>query len=700
MATLLPEHIADLKRSGLTDDTISKMDVSSIGADDLDSRFKFAGVQSALRFEYLQLNGFSPFYRLKFFPPMSRDNGKVQKYYQPGETGCRLYIPEPIIDSFRDKNCSLILTEGEKKSWSGVQAGLPAVAIGGIYNFNDKETDWLIPELDEVLGPGRIVTYVPDSDVWVDPKKLESVFRLGSKIELRTGKFYVVKLPVGAGGSTTGLDDFLSAYGIEEFEKLRPVTLKDAAFAPFRKQQAFVNRKRAKAEDVDEASKIPIPDTVSSKLFHPALHIEKDFAAVGVTLREGKGYNLYILTDDGINPAKQIKESLTTKPVVHPELSGRWFASPSVPTLAESVGLCVLKLKELLSVENERWLGLLAIYAAGTYVFQLFNTFPYINLKGEQGSGKTKLIDTMSCVSFNAIQVIDPSPAVLFRMVHALRPTLLLDEAERLHSDDAREIRQIINAGYKRGATVPRCEGEGNELKFFEVYSPKILAAIKPIGATIEDRSIQILMRRPDPDDTRQNLEVNSYDEIWMKIRSGFYRAPFDYRDKIRKSATAALPQWLIARPRELWSPLLSIARVIDDEAALGAYDDLLKLCKETADNRGVDFETDAIVMALEDRLGTQAEINIHPVDLVESVEKEINGKVSPELIAAKLRNLGFSKGNPGRDKRGVIYRITATVVNEFRRWYSTPSEAYIPTPDETYTDVSVKNQKENGEEV
>jgi hypothetical protein len=249
---LLPEHLADLRRSGLTDDTITKMNVSSV-ADDLDRRFKMAGVQSAIRFEYLRLNGQSPFHRLKFFPPLPKDNGKVQKYWQPHETGCRLYVPEPVIDVFRDKDKPLIVTEGEKKSWAGVQAGLPVVAIGGIYNFNDKETDWLIPELDEELKPGRVITYVPDSDVWVDLRKLESVYRFGMKVELRTGKFYLVKLPVGPGGKTMGLDDFLLAYGAGEFDKLKRFTHKDGAFSPFKKQQAFVTRKRAEEEATVEA---------------------------------------------------------------------------------------------------------------------------------------------------------------------------------------------------------------------------------------------------------------------------------------------------------------------------------------------------------------------------------------------------------------------------------------------------------------
>ena len=202
---LLREHLDDLYKSGLTDDTIPKMNVSSVGPDELDSRFKMAGVQSAIRFEYLRLNGQSPFYRLKFIPPLTKDNGHVQKYWQPGETGCRLYVPDLVVDIFRDKDKPLLVTEGEKKAWAGVQAGFPTVAIGGIYNFNDKETDWLIPELDEALKPGRVITYVPDSDVWIDPRKLEAVFRLGMKIETAHGQILSRQAARGSGRQDDGI---------------------------------------------------------------------------------------------------------------------------------------------------------------------------------------------------------------------------------------------------------------------------------------------------------------------------------------------------------------------------------------------------------------------------------------------------------------------------------------------------------------
>jgi len=70
--------------------------------------------------------------------------------------------------------------------------------------------------------------------------------------------------------------------------------------------------------------------------------------------------------------------------------------------------------------------------------------------------------------------------AVLFREIDKSQPTLLLDESDALFkkgggNDDRREpIRALLNAGFKRGAMVPRCMGSGNfEVQHFKVFLRK-----------------------------------------------------------------------------------------------------------------------------------------------------------------------------------------------------------------------------------
>lgn len=90
-----------------------------------------------------------------------------------------------------------------------------------------------------------------------------------------------------------------------------------------------------------------------------------------------------------------------------------------------------------------------------------------------------------------------PTSAVLFRLIHEFRPTLLLDEMEALGGEQARDVLAVINAGYQAGATVPRVEGKDTRrVKGFPVYAPLACAAIRAPNPTTADRCIPVVMLR------------------------------------------------------------------------------------------------------------------------------------------------------------------------------------------------------------
>jgi hypothetical protein len=97
-----------------------------------------------------------------------------------------------------------------------------------------------------------------------------------------------------------------------------------------------------------------------------------------------------------------------------------------------------------------------------------------------------------------------PTTSTLFRMLEAdPEGALLLGELDAVlrGSDRFEEVRAIINAGHRRGATVPRSvPGPKNtwQVKHFPVFTAKALAGIGALPDTIDDRSIpvQILKRK------------------------------------------------------------------------------------------------------------------------------------------------------------------------------------------------------------
>src|SRR5689334_16527155 len=134
MMSLAPEHLADLKASGLTDDTITACMFAAVRPQDI----KLRGVDSAYRIPYFDFYG-QPYAveRWKLFPPIVRPEGK-QKYHQPKGTDPHLYFTPGINwqDLATDPQQPITFTEGEKKAAALSQHGIPTIAIAGCWSHS------------------------------------------------------------------------------------------------------------------------------------------------------------------------------------------------------------------------------------------------------------------------------------------------------------------------------------------------------------------------------------------------------------------------------------------------------------------------------------------------------------------------------------------------------------------------------------
>ena len=142
----------------------------------------------------------------------------------------------------------------------------------------------------------------------------------------------------------------------------------------------------------------------------------------------------------------------------------------------------------------------IAVWAIATHSANAFDCFPYLALfSPAKRCGKTRVLEVLEQVVYRAWRGTAPTAAALFRMM-AEGPTLLLDEVEIFNTKNKSESNQtilaIINAGHRKGATIPRCDGAKNELKHFPVYGPKAFTAIGRLPDTLTDRSIKVTMQR------------------------------------------------------------------------------------------------------------------------------------------------------------------------------------------------------------
>jgi hypothetical protein len=202
---LHPDHLADLRKSGLNDETLLACRFQTVSAGELERLGShYEDVVSAYWIPYWGLRGDKiDFARLKLFPPIKDTDGHTQKYWQASGSCPYLYLP-PLMDwagIAADPHRPVIITEGEKKSACGCQYGLAVIGIGGCWCWrtnNEDDGKVVLPDFDWFAWQDREVELCPDSDGWRPDKRMEilaAFFALGKELERRGAHVSMVSLP-------------------------------------------------------------------------------------------------------------------------------------------------------------------------------------------------------------------------------------------------------------------------------------------------------------------------------------------------------------------------------------------------------------------------------------------------------------------------------------------------------------------------
>ncbi|MDZ4179768.1 MAG: DUF3631 domain-containing protein [Coriobacteriia bacterium] len=203
--------------------------------------------------------------------------------------------------------------------------------------------------------------------------------------------------------------------------------------------------------------------------------------------------------------------------------------------------------------------------------------------------GKSRLMEVIAPLSHDAMQTTNVSVPALFRTIEAAGerpPTLFLDEADQIFGSTRKDEQNAdlvaaLNNGFRRGSPTYRCVGPKHTVQRFSTFAFAAVAGIGRLPGTIEDRAINITMRRRLPGEEvakfRLRTDLPQVEEVGEALASWVSSAELVDEPSV--------PDALEDRAADAWEPMLAIADAAGGDWPERARSAAVRLSRETADD-------------------------------------------------------------------------------------------------------------------
>jgi len=357
---------------------------------------------------------------------------------------------------------------------------------------------------------------------------------------------------------------------------------------------------------------------------------------------------------------------------------------------------------DFMEFEKPEYASLYTIYTVATYFHQLFDTFPELFITGVKRVGKTKLLLLFKFMCLNGVKSSSISEPSIFRFTDAYRPTILMDETDKISTTKESEKRVLLLARYKRGDEAFRVEGETVRIPTgFDLYGPLIIANIQGLDDILQDRSIPAVLPRSVNPKILDAYPKYS-DPKWAEIRHQCFVLFLTFYDEVKRISEGSEGcdvceaekggAFLRGRERELWFPILTMARFFETHGVEGLTKLMLNLAQEIVKFKETEDTTQntdvALALTLPKIVEEESDDNFyHAKKIKEELVKTLERDKPPdwltnEWVGRSLTRLGFKQKR--RLGTGVQYLILKEQVsNVLCRLGLTPisaSQSSLPT--------------------
>ncbi|MBI1974313.1 MAG: hypothetical protein HYS51_00415 [Candidatus Zambryskibacteria bacterium] len=283
-------------------------------------------------------------------------------------------------------------------------------------------------------------------------------------------------------------------------------------------------------------------------------------------------------------------------------------------------------------------------YILLSWVYEAFNELPYLRVRGDFGSGKTRFLLIAGAIMFRPIFASGASSiSPIFRILDSFHGTLLIDEGDFRMSDEKAELVKILNNGNSRGFPVLRSEQSHTTKEFnpvaYSVFGPKIIAT----RGFFQDRALESRFITEDTGNgkLRSDIPINLpsvYEEEALVLRNKLLMFRFRNLHKPRELRNQ-IDRGVEPRLNQIFSPLLSMIADEDTKASLRHLANLY--AKEIATDRETDIEAQ-VLGVIQELLTANAQARLAIGDITarftEKFGHEYERRITEKWIGAIVR--------------------------------------------------------------
>lgn len=301
------------------------------------------------------------------------------------------------------------------------------------------------------------------------------------------------------------------------------------------------------------------------------------------------------------------------------------------------------------------------LWIAHTWFMDQWDSTPRIAfLSPEPGSGKSRALEVTEPLVPRPVHAVNTTPAYLFRKVsdEAGAPTILYDEIDTVFGPKAKDnedVRGMLNAGHRKGATAGRCVIKGRNIGTEELpaYCAVALAGLDDLPDTIMTRSIVVRMRRRAPGERVEpwRLRINGAEA------QGLHRRLQAWSNDFQHAVTwPDMPAGIEDRNADVWEALLAVADLAGEDWPDRARCNAVTLVTASSDRGG-----SLGVILLRDLRGifTRAGVDKLPTDQILDALHEIDESPWADIRGKALDSRGLARRLAKYDVKPKLVRTS-----------------------------------------